>query len=950
MQSLIGGFHLKMSICLLFLLTISIHVNGFFVKNCKVVGSLRQSNTLKVLCTRKGLYTVPEKLPYRTRVLDLSRNEISKVMNNDLVHLSFLTNLNMSHNQIKVIEENAFNNLVALQQLNLAYNKLTTIPDRLFQNLSYLTYLRLDENRIAKINPSAFLPLTSLVMLNVSGNSLHHIQEVQPLFTLPCLKDLCIRSNGFSFFQTTEVSNTSLKLKTLDLSQNPLKVFKVTSNIFPDLEVLDLAFIRGSMKWDVKDNSFFRNVNRLNLNGIKMASEEMKVLLQTFSSSLGVLKLEQIGEEKVKSLVEAACIINSPKTLQLRFNNITSLSEKELQFCTNVTMLGFSDNNVQNVSILAFRSMTKLRILNLSHNKLKAVPFAIRNISTLAILEISYNNMTTITRLDFSNLKKLLTLHVYRNDLRVVEDFAFRDLKNLRSLIISSNKLLNINGNLWFGLRKLEYLQLASNKLSWIQKGDFKYLQSLTRLDLDDNQIQIIETGAFDGLVCLKFLNLQSNKITQKSIRSSIFSGLKSLQTLQLNNNYISYVSQKRLKKPPFTSLTSLEFLSIYNQGHKGMMNIPLNFLEGLNSLRTFKARNLNIDSLHPLTFAPTPNLTFLDLSRNELISFSSEVFLPIQHLTRLSMSKIGLQSIDFLRQAKLTEIQMLTIQRNALSFINGSVIASLPNLVYLSMEGNMFSCDCNNALFISWAESDNNTQVLNADQFKCNYPPKLRGSKLIKLDLSSCIVHVGFSFFISTATSVLLTMISALLYHFLRSQAVYAYYTFLAFVYDSKWQRKQKAHSFQYDAFISYNTHDELWVMSELLPHLEGEQGWRLCLHHRDFQPGKPIIENIVDSIYGSHKTICVISRHYLESEWCSSEIQLASFRIFDEKKDILILVFLEDIPMHQLSPFHRMRRLIKKRTYLSWPKPGKDSQVFWQKLRVALETRGAEEENLIL
>ncbi|KAL7852623.1 hypothetical protein SRHO_G00184080 [Serrasalmus rhombeus] len=137
---------------------------------------------------------------------------------------------------------------------------------------------------------------------------------------------------------------------------------------------------------------------------------------------------------------------------------------------------------------------------------------------------------------------------------------------------------------------------------------------------------------------------------------------------------------------------------------------------------------------------------------------------------------------------------------------------------------------------------------------------------------------------------------------------------------------------------------------MSELLPQLEGEQGWSLCLHHRDFQPGKPIIENIVDSIYGSRKTICVISHHYLESEWCSSEIQLASFRIFDEKKDILILVFLEDIPTHQLSPYHRMRRLVKKRTYLSWPKPGKDTQVFWQKLRVALETGVAEEENLIL
>lgn len=39
----------------------------------------------------------------------------------------------------------------------------------------------------------------------------------------------------------------------------------------------------------------------------------------------------------------------------------------------------------------------------------------------------------------------------------------------------------------------------------------------------------------------------------------------------------------------------------------------------------------------------------------------------------------------------------------------------------------------------------------------------------------------------------------------------------------------------------------------------------------------GKPIMENITDAIYNSRKTICVISRSYLQSEWCSREIQVA-------------------------------------------------------------------------
>uniref|UniRef100_A0A674AHU7 Uncharacterized protein n=1 Tax=Salmo trutta TaxID=8032 RepID=A0A674AHU7_SALTR len=66
-----------------------------------------------------------------------------------------------------------------------------------------------------------------------------------------------------------------------------------------------------------------------------------------------------------------------------------------------------------------------------------------------------------------------------------------------------------------------------------------------------------------------------------------------------------------------------------------------------------------------------------------------------------------------------------------------------------------------------------------------------------------------------------------------------------------------------------------------------------------------------------------------------------LSSFRLFDEQKDLLILVFFEEIPDHQLSSYHHMRKLVKRRTYMSWPRAGEHTGVFWQKLWVALETR---------
>ncbi|XP_041841115.1 toll-like receptor 13 isoform X2 [Melanotaenia boesemani] len=112
----------------------------------------------------------------------------------------------------------------------------------------------------------------------------------------------------------------------------------------------------------------------------------------------------------------------------------------------------------------------------------------------------------------------------------------------------------------------------------------------------------------------------------------------------------------------------------------------------------------------------------------------------------------------------------------------------------------------------------------------------------------------------------------------------------------------------------------------------------------------GKPIIENITEAIYSCRKTICVISRHYLQSEWCSREIQMASFRLFDEHKDVLIMLFLEDIPVQQLSPYHQMRGLVKRCTYLSWPQATQHSGVFWQNVERALGAAESPTDNSLL
>uniref|UniRef100_A0A8C6WY90 Uncharacterized protein n=1 Tax=Neogobius melanostomus TaxID=47308 RepID=A0A8C6WY90_9GOBI len=95
----------------------------------------------------------------------------------------------------------------------------------------------------------------------------------------------------------------------------------------------------------------------------------------------------------------------------------------------------------------------------------------------------------------------------------------------------------------------------------------------------------------------------------------------------------------------------------------------------------------------------------------------------------------------------------------------------------------------------------------------------------------------------------------------------------------------------------------------------------------------------------------LCLVLTRNQTTIQCHSLSSVCSFRLFDESKDVLVLVFLEDIPSCHLSPYYRMRRVLKRQTYLSWPGTGPEVHVFWEKLRQALTTtKSAAEERLLL
>ncbi|XP_031673417.1 toll-like receptor 13 [Oncorhynchus kisutch] len=175
-----------------------------------------------------------------------------------------------------------------------------------------------------------------------------------------------------------------------------------------------------------------------------------------------------------------------------------------------------------------------------------------------------------------------------------------------------------------------------------------------------------------------------------------------------------------------------------------------------------------------------------------------------------------------------------------------------------------------------------------------------------VKYTEANCTTEVGFVLFVATGLGVLFFMLVVFVHN-------------LTLGWLSEDMRSNTRGRYHYDA-----------EGSSFPAPLSAQQGLQL---------GKDIVENITDSLYRSRHTLCLVSRHYLRSNWCSLEMKLATYRLQVEQRDILLLVFLEKIPPRRLSAHHRLARLLKTRTYLDWPQDPNQHQAFWDRLWAKLK-----------
>ncbi|XP_077399477.1 toll-like receptor 1 isoform X2 [Vanacampus margaritifer] len=744
-----------------------------------------------------------------------------------------------------------------------------------------------------------FLLPNTTEYLDISHNSIQSI-TTQAFPRLPLLCFLKATHCGLTYISPSVFQHTPA-LQVLDMSSNYLRIIPDIS--LPQLSILDLS---DNLYEDYQLPECFQNLT--NLQVLSLGSKAaLSVHLNDFKPVMNIsLQHLLLGAGVRWQLYESGALgLLSMQKLTLFVN-----------FCGHISVLDnlFVDLNVTQVSALKFITMfsDNCNITGDPFQNLKAMPY-VRNLTiehtwiNSSFLEIFLKNvwLSSIQDLSFVNI-------TYNEDTPDGLQFQFHPVNHSISLrAVTFDRVIHYQYrypifNMSFDdVSNLNYVKFSGSGMNILPCKILTTLPTLETLDVSDNLLSDLGfwwpscsyTSVFPRL---KHLLMSKNRFSSLSFISGQTHEMKQLESLDLSFN--SIYLDKRCTWP--------RHLIELNLGNNNLGNSVFEYL--------------------------SPNLERIYLSKTGITAITQENLSRFPKLTHLRLSSNSIQALP--EQLNGPNLISLDMDQNAITTLSRHVLEGFPKLQFLKAGNNPFICSCD----LHWFLTDLNKSCL-LDwplDYLCSNPVKFAGLPLSEYKTSVIACKTWLQ--ATVAFSVLLLVATTLGVLFYQLDGVW--YTKMLWVWirvkrrGKKHSRLLKNKSFSYHAFISYSHQDANFVSSQLVPTLENA-GVSLCVHERDFVPGDWIIDNIINCVESSYKTLFVLSKHFVQSEWCNYELFFAQHRAINIQQDYLVFILLEPIPTDCLpKKFLRLRSLLRQQTYLEWPKDERKRQVFWASLKSML------------
>ena len=340
--------------------------------------------------------------------------------------------------------------------------------------------------------------------------------------------------------------------------------------------------------------------------------------------------------------------------------------------------------------------------------------------------------------------------------------------------------------------------------------------------------------------------------------------------------------------------------------------------------------------------------LQVLDVSNNDIGTVANQTLWKgmFQGLKNLHQLNLAYNSLTYLTGGvfeDLLQLKRLSLRGNPLQAITE---ASFPFPDYLTRMSKIdisdirYSCVCADVGWLVNLLPFLEEKLVDTDSITCDLPMELGGEKLLSVASSVCplpdlplglVTLLQISGFILGAT-----LIASVTYR-LKWDILFCMFQIKSALIAPPAVDGQE--TYQYDAFISYNNKNVLWLKDHFLPVVEGQFKFKLCLHDRDWMAGIDIVDNITMSITNSRKVILIISNAYTRSQWCQLELTMAQHHLFEKDKNRLILVMMERIHKYNMTP--RLALQMRTRTYIEWTEDETGKELFYQKIKRALSKK---------
>jgi len=339
---------------------------------------------------------------------------------------------------------------------------------------------------------------------------------------------------------------------------------------------------------------------------------------------------------------------------------ITAAEPTTCYITTPIYLLPGSTLNIVNTSELINVKRFELRAFT-NLNRIPPILFAVFP-SLEEIVMANYAQVATLTATDLLYASKLKVLNLSGNKLEAIPYSTFALAPSLQLLDLSANLITEIEPMAFRGLEiNLKQLDLSFNRLSTLDAFSFTDLANLEVLNLNNNKIKLIGDGAFGSLPKLRILNFNSNSANM--LPNSLFGAISGhsppLTYVDFGENKLTHIG---------TSLYTLQELNLLNlTANKKIDDINLEALAQLPKLETLLLSNSGFQF-------PT---VFTTITPPEAVA-NTPVPISNSPLKKLYLAKNKLANPDVFRQlAYFRQLEVLSLEENRFTLIDN--IKSLP-------------------------------------------------------------------------------------------------------------------------------------------------------------------------------------------------------------------------------------------------------------------------------